>query len=69
MPAFVSPSNSNSWPPVKSFRVPPHKGIGWTCQIESLEGRDQMSVLLLWSWSRAKSKQGRLEGVCSPNIV
>lgn len=49
MPAFVSRSNSNSWPLPKSFRVFCTPCIGWTCQIESLEGRDQLPVLRLWS--------------------
>ena len=42
-----------------SLSESPAQQIGWTCQIESLEGRDQLSVLLLWNWSRAKSSQGQ----------
>ena len=64
MPAFVSLSNSNSWPPPKIFQMSPAQQIGWTCQMESLEGRDQLSVLRLWNWSQAKSNQGQADDRC-----
>ena len=65
MPALVSLSNSNSWPPPRIFQMSPAQQIGWTCQMESLEGRDQLSVLQLGSQGVRPSNQGRTEDECS----
>ena len=42
----------------------PAPQIGWTCQIESLEGRDQLSVLQLRKWSEAKTNRGQTVDRC-----
>ena len=44
-----------------SLSESPAQQIGWTCQIESLEGRDQLSVLRLRSQEVRPSKQGQIE--------